>query len=202
MILTYEKPFSQSCEENKQVIFETIAPFLADKTSVLEIASGTGQHAVFFASQLPHLTWQTSDLIESHVGIHQWLDEVNLENIHRPVELNVSESEWPSCRYDAVFSANSFHIMANQNVEDFFANISSVLQNNAYVIIYGPFNYKGEFTSQSNANFDVWLKSRHPQSGIKDFEWCNQLAMNAGLNLVDDIAMPVNNRILVWRKSE
>ena len=199
MILNYKKPFSQSCEDNKQVIFETIAPFLAQKKSVLEIASGTGQHAVFFAEQLPHLTWQTSDLLESHVGIHQWLDEANLENLYRPVELNVSESKWPSFTYDAVFSANSFHIMAHQNVEDFFANISKVLQPDAHVMIYGPFNYNGEFTSQSNANFDVWLKNRNPQSGIKDFEWCNDLAKKAGLGLIEDIEMPVNNRILVWQ---
>ncbi|WP_321276364.1 DUF938 domain-containing protein [Thiomicrorhabdus indica] len=196
------KPFSQSSEENKTVIFESIHPYLANKSSVLEIASGTGQHAVYFSSQLPHLTWQTSDLIESHSGICQWLDEADLPNIHRPVELNVSESQWPDCKYDAVFSANSFHIMSQQNVVDFFANIADVLQEGAHVLIYGPFNYNNAFTSESNANFDVWLKHRNPQSGIKDFEWCHQLAMDAGLILENDIEMPVNNRILVWSKSE
>lgn len=199
MSLEQSKPFSQSCEENKQVIFDTIAPFLAQKNSVLEIASGTGQHAVFFSSQLPHLTWQTSDLLESHFGINQWLDEASLSNVHPPVELNVSESTWPSCTYDVIFSANSFHIMAHQNVEDFFANISKVLQPDAHVMIYGPFNYNGAFSSESNARFDDWLKARNPKSGIKDFEWCNQLAQNAGLILVDDIQMPVNNRMLIWQ---
>ena len=199
MTFVTTKPFSQSCEENKQVIFETISPFMEDKKSVLEIASGTGQHAVFFASQLPHLTWQTSDLIKSHVGIHQWLDEANLQNIYRPVDLNVSESNWPCCTYDAVFSANSFHIMSEQNVMDFFSRLPAVLKQGAHVLIYGPFNYNRQFTSESNARFDDWLKQRNPQSGIKDFEWCNQLAVNSGLELVEDIEMPVNNRILVWK---
>lgn len=202
MKLETSKPFSQSCEENKHVIFKSIQPYLANKSSVLEIATGTGQHAVFFAEKLPHLTWQTSDLIDSHSGICQWLDEANLPNIHRPVELNVSNSQWPNCKYDAVFSANSFHIMSQQNVVDFFANISNVLEAGAHVLIYGPFNYNNAFSSESNANFDVWLKQRNPQSGIKDFEWCHQLAIEAGLTLESDIEMPVNNRILVWSKLE
>lgn len=138
MTIITSKPFSQSCEENKQVIFETISPFMEDKKSVLEIASGTGQHAVFFASQLPHLTWQTSDLNESHAGIQLWLDEAELPNVYRPVELNVSESEWPCRTYDAVFSANSFHIMGTQNVKDFFAKLPSVLTKGSHVLIYGP----------------------------------------------------------------
>lgn len=194
------KPFSQSCEDNKVVILETIADYLQSIDSVLEVASGTGQHAVYFAENLPHLTWQTSDLLDSHVGIRQWLHEAGLPNTLEPFELNVSESPWPSKRYGALFSANSFHIMGKQNVIDFFANVSAVLNDNALVLIYGPFNYNGEFTSDSNANFDVWLKNRNPLSGIKDFEWCNQLAEQAGLNLVDDIEMPVNNRVLVWKK--
>jgi len=194
------KPFSQSCEENKAVILEAITPYLQSKTSVLEVASGTGQHAVYFAENLPHLTWQTSDLLESHAGIKQWLSEANLSNTLEPFELNVSESAWPDATYDALFSANSFHIMGEQNVEDFFANVSKVLNDNAVVMIYGPFNYNGSFTSQSNANFDVWLKNRNPLSGIKDFEWCNELAEQAGLKLINDIEMPVNNRILVWQK--
>lgn len=194
------KPFSQSCEENKQVIFQAIQGFLEARKTVLEIASGTGQHAVFFAEQMPHLSWQTSDLIESHAGIKRWIADSKLDNILPPLYLNVSEDCWPSATYDAVFSANSFHIMGKENVEDFFAHISQVLNPNAVVMIYGPFNYHGRFTSESNARFDEWLKQRNPQSGIKDFEWCNQLAEQAGLFLLDDIEMPQNNRILVWKK--
>lgn len=199
---SHNKPFSQSSEENKQVILQNISPLLEDKQMVLEIASGTGQHAVFFAQQMPHLTWQTSDLLESHSGINQWIAEADLPNVLTPLSLNVSEDSWPNTRYDAVFSANSFHIMGKQNVEDFFKNVSKVLNDNALVLIYGPFNYNGQFTSESNANFDIWLKNRNPQSGIKDFEWCDALANKAGLTLLDDFEMPMNNRILVWKKSK
>lgn len=198
---THSKPFSQSCEENKQVILDAIHPLLSDCSSVLEIASGTGQHAIHFAQNLPHLSWQTSDVVECHPGIQQWLAETNLKNVSAPIGLNVSEDPWPSAQYDAVFSANSFHIMSHQNVEDFFANLHQVLNPNAIVAIYGPFNYQGKFTSESNARFNHWLQQRDPNSGIKDFEWCNQLAQQAGLNLLDDIEMPQNNRILVWQTS-
>lgn len=194
------KPFSPSAEENKVVIFETITPFLQSRASVLEVASGTGQHAVYFAKQLPHLIWQTSDLLESHNGIKQWLDAAHLPNTRAPLALDVSQSSWPKATYDALFSANSFHIMSQQNVVDFFAHTSKVLNDNAVVMIYGPFNYRGAFTSESNAKFDVWLKSRNPLSGIKNFENCNRLATQAGFTLIDDIAMPANNRIIIWQK--
>lgn len=195
------KPFSQSSEENKQVILQKIQPLLSSKKTVLEIASGTGQHAVYFAKQMPHLVWQTSDLKESYAGIQLWLNEAGLENALAPLELNVSKSTWPSTAFDAVFSANSFHIMSKRNVEDFFDKVGTVLNTGAIVMIYGPFNYAGKFTSESNASFDNWLKQRDPLSGIKDFEWCNELAEKAGLTLIDDIEMPVNNRILVWQNS-
>lgn len=194
------KPFSTSCEENKQVIFHAIQPYLRSRQSVLEIASGTAQHAIHFAAQLPHLTWQTSDLIESHPGICQWLSDTQLENIYPPIELNVSRLEhWPHNQFAAVFSANSFHIMAKENVEDFFQQLPKVLMKKAVVMIYGPFNYNGNFTSDSNARFNDWLKQRNPNSGIKDFEWCNKLAQKSGLQLIDDIDMPQNNRILIWQ---
>jgi cyclopropane fatty-acyl-phospholipid synthase-like methyltransferase len=193
------KPFAPSSEENKHVILEAISPFLMPRSTVLEIGSGTGQHAVHFAAEMPHLTWQTSDLMESHNGIQQWIADAELANVLPPLCLNVSEDAWPSESYDAVFTANSFHIMAHKNVEDFFANIASVLNENGIIMIYGPFNYNGQYTSESNARFDVWLKQRNPDSCIKDFEWCNGLAENAGLSLLDDIKMPQNNRILVWQ---
>ncbi|WP_024851239.1 DUF938 domain-containing protein [Hydrogenovibrio kuenenii] len=194
------KPFAQSSEENKHVILQAIQSFLNDRSSVLEIGSGTGQHAVHFAEQMPHLSWQTSDLIESHNGIKQWISDANLNNVLPPLLLNVSENNWPTTSYDAIYSANSFHIMAKQNVQDFFSNVNNVLNQNGVVMIYGPFNYNGQYTSESNARFDGWLKQRNPASCIKDFEWCNQLAEMAGLTLLEDIEMPQNNRILVWTK--
>lgn len=201
MTYLHQKPFSGSSEENKQVILEAIQPWLANKKSVLEIASGTGQHAIHFATALPHLTWQTSELADNIAGILQWLDEAQLANIQAPLELDVSCHAWSNQTYDAVFSANSFHIMGETHVQDFFKNLPKVLNPKAVVIIYGPFNINERFTSESNAQFDCWLKDRNPDSGIKDKEWCNQLAQTAGLRLMDDIEMPQNNRILVWQKT-
>lgn len=196
----FSKPFAQSSDENKHVILQAIRPFLKAPSAVLEIASGTGQHAVYFAENMPHLTWQTSDLIETHIGIKQWIAEAGLSNVLPPLCLNVSEDDWPTTTYDAIFSANSFHIMAKRHVEDFFKNVSQVLGKHGIVMIYGPFNDQGGYTSDSNERFDFWLKQRNPQSGIKDFEWCNQLAKSAELTLLKDIKMPQNNRILVWKK--
>lgn len=194
------KPFSESSEQNKHVILEAIEPFMQSCKTVLEVASGTGQHAVFFSANLPHIIWQTSDLLESHSGIQQWILEANLDNVLPPIKLNVSKDHWPNSQFDVVYSANSFHIMSQDNVRDFFNQVSSVLNLTGLVIIYGPFNYHGNFTSESNARFNDWLISNNPASGIKDFEWCNELAEKAGLVLVTDIEMPHNNRILVWQK--
>lgn len=200
LLESINKPFSPSSEENKHVILGVIQKWLTDSKTVLEIASGTGQHAVHFAENMPNLTWQTSDLPESHSGINLWIKESALTNILPPLNLNVSEDNWPVVTYDAVYSANSFHIMSKQNVMDFFSHINSVLNPTGLVIIYGPFNYNGQFTSPSNANFDIWLKQRNEKSGIKDFEFCHALALNAGLKLTKDIEMPQNNRILIWTK--
>ena len=199
MTFLQQKPFSGSAEENKQVILEALHPLLITKNSLLEIASGTGQHAVHFGKALPHLTWQTSELNENIPGILQWLEEAQLTNVLAPLTLNVSDADWPSTTYDAIFSANSFHIMSETQVSDFFNNLPKVLQTGTLVMIYGPFNINGRFTSESNAQFDCWLKQRNPLSGIKDKDWCDALAKQAGLQLMDDIIMPQNNRILVWK---
>lgn len=200
-MMNLSKPFSQSSEENKQVIFDAIQDLLIDKKTLLEIASGTGQHAIFFSQKLPALTWQTSDLKPALPGITQWLEEANLDNLRAPIYLDVSKHTWPIKKYDAVFSANSFHIMSRQNVIDFFNQVKNGLEPNALILIYGPFNYQDQFTSDSNARFDRWLKNQNPESGIKSFEWCNQLAEENGLSLLKDIEMPQNNRVLVWQFS-
>jgi cyclopropane fatty-acyl-phospholipid synthase-like methyltransferase len=196
------KPFSPSSEENKQVILEVLKPLLSESKNVLEVASGTGQHAAYFAEQMPHLQWQTSDLKENHPGIRQWIAEAALQNIALPIPLNVSTDPWPEKTFDVVFSANSFHIMKQQNVIDFFTNISSKINKRGFIIIYGPFNYDGRFTSESNARFDAILQSRNCGSGIKDFESCNTLAEIGGFRLIEDFEMPQNNRILVWQKKD
>lgn len=193
------KPFSEACEENKQPILEELKRLFADAKEVLEVGSGTGQHALYFAEGLPHLYWQTSDRIENHAGICAWLDESPLSNTGRPVALDVSD-DWPLRQFDAVFSANTTHIMAWPEVECLFRGVGSGLAEGGCFALYGPFNYSGEYTSDSNRHFDTWLKQRDPKSGIRDFTQLNALADKHGLAFQEDIEMPVNNRILVWRK--
>ena len=195
------KPFSEACEQNKQPILAVLQQHFAAVQSVLEIGSGTGQHAVFFGAQLPHLQWLTSEVAELHAGICAWLDEAYLLNVSRPVALDVNQAVWPVDRVDAVFSANTVHIMDWPSVEKMFAGIGRVLQTHGVFCLYGPFNYQGGYTSDSNARFDMWLKQRDPRSGIRDFEALNALAQQHGMTLRADHAMPANNRTLVWEKS-
>ncbi|MBW8371121.1 MAG: DUF938 domain-containing protein [Thiobacillus sp.] len=193
-----DKPFSESCEQNRAPILAVLREVFANRSTVLEIGSGTGQHAVYFGAELPHLRWQTADVPPHHAGIRAWLDEAALQNVLPPLALEVSQVHWRSGRYDAVFSANTLHIMSWPEVEQFFAGVGEVLAPGGVLAIYGPFNYNGTFTSDSNARFDAWLKARDPASGVRDFEAVDALARPQGLVLQQDIAMPANNRTLVW----
>jgi len=177
-----------------------ISPLLSKRASVLEIGSGTGQHAVYFAQQMPHLVWHTSDCTPYHAGINSWLTDSGLTNVVKPIELNVSTSRWPISDVDAVFTANSLHIMSADDVSNLIAGVGKLLQPQGDFIIYGPFNYGSEYTSESNWRFDQWLKSRDPLSGIKDFEAIESQARSMAMNLVKDYAMPANNRILHFVK--
>jgi cyclopropane fatty-acyl-phospholipid synthase-like methyltransferase len=193
------KPFSESCEQNKQPILEVIQNCFADRRKVLEIGSGTGQHAVFFAQNMPHLIWQTSDRAENHVGIHAWLAEAHLPNTRAPLLIDVADI-WPEVEVDAVFSANTTHIMHWDEVEAFFAKVGKVLPDGGLFVLYGPFNYGGQYTSASNARFDDWLKARDPLSGVRNFEDLDKLAQAAKMHLEEDVTMPANNRTLCWKK--
>lgn len=178
-----------------------LAEEFADRSRVLEIGSGTGQHAVFFGARLPQLSWQTSDMAANHAGILAWLEEAGLTNVHPPIELDVRETEhWPDARFDAVFSANAVHIMGWDAVQAMFEGLGRVMEAGARLALYGPFNYGGEYTSESNARFDQWLKGRDPASGIRNFEDLNALARAQGMQPARDHAMPANNRILIWDK--
>ena len=194
------KPFSESCERNKGPIFDIIAPLLANKSSLLEVGSGTGQHAVYFGEKFNHLRWQTSDRTENHGAINQWLDDAKLDNVLPPLSLDVIQDPWPECMFDAVFSANTAHIMPWEAVEAMVTGIGQVLNTSGVFMLYGPFNYNGQFTSESNVRFEQWLKAQAKHQGIRDFEAVNQLAGNAGLQLLNDFSMPANNRIVVWQK--
>lgn len=197
-----EKPFSPSCERNQGFIFDKLAPIIEQYgiKTVLEIASGTGQHGVFFARQLNSLLWQPSDLANSLEGISLWVDEAKLNNMLAPIELDVA-GQWPTKTYDAIYTANSLHIMSAQNVERFFQNLSWVSLSGCLLMVYGPFNRGGAFTSESNAAFDTWLKIQNPLSGIRDFEWVNSLAKTQGFKLLADHALPANNCFIIWQKT-
>jgi len=193
------KPYSEACERNKQPILAVLTEIFAYRKHVLEIASGTGQHAIHFAHALPHLTWQPSEIAENIEGIHAWLEEAQLPNVNAPLTLNVNDAHWPVTAVDAIFNANTVHILSWPEVERLFTHIARVIQPGGVVCLYGPFNYGGRFTSESNARFDDWLKSRNPNSGVRDFEQLNKLAATHRLELQRDIEMPSNNRILVWQ---
>jgi len=197
-----DKPFSESSAENREPILSVLREVFASCSEVLEIGSGTGQHAVYFGAELSHLSWQTADLPQHHAGIRMWLNEAALPNVLAPIALDVNRSDWLERRYDAVFSANTLHIVSWPEVEKLFAGVGTVLQPGGVLAVYGPFNYNGQFTSPSNARFDQWLKDRDPASGVRDFEAVDALAREQNLILERDIAMPVNNRTLVWRRMQ
>lgn len=194
------KPFSEPCERNKEPILAILRELFADRRVVLEIGSGTGQHALHFARALPHLVWQTSDLPANHAGIRAWLAEAALANTPAPIALDVDADVWPVATVDAIFCANTIHIISWPFVARMFEGIGRVLADGGLLVLYGPFNYKRQFTSESNARFDVWLKNRDPVSGIRDFEKVDALARAQGLRLFGDHEMPANNRTLVWRR--
>ncbi|HEU5176574.1 MAG TPA: DUF938 domain-containing protein [Burkholderiales bacterium] len=184
------KPFSEASERNRGPILAILRRVFKDRKRVLEIGSGTGQHAAYFSAELPHLVWQASDVAEHLPGIRQWVSDP------APIELDV-DKPWPKVQADAVFSANTCHIMSWPQVERLFAGIGRLRPE--VLALYGPFNYHGRHTSESNARFDAMLRGRDPLSGIRDFEKVNALAQAAGLALAEDNAMPANNRLLVWR---
>ncbi|HVT33741.1 MAG TPA: DUF938 domain-containing protein [Rhodanobacteraceae bacterium] len=195
-----EKPFAPACERNRDPILAVLRAHFADRARVLEIGSGTGQHAVHFAAAMPFLVWQTSDVAGNLPGIRTWLDEAELANTPPPIALDVDGDAWPAMPFDAIFSANTLHIMSWPEVERLFAALGRITTPDAKLAIYGPFNYAGAFTSDSNAAFDASLKARAPHMGIRDIEAVDALARKAGFAMIDDAAMPANNRTLVWQR--
>lgn len=196
-----EKPWSAACERNRGPILEVLRDVFADRRDVLEIGSGTGQHAVHFAAAMPWLRWQASERAENLPGLTLWLDEAALPNTSAPLTLDVARGPWPDHRYDAVFSANTLHIMAWSEVEQLFAALADRLTDDATVVIYGPFNDDGRPDCQSNAAFDASLKARSSHMGLRDQRAVEALARDIGLEWQQTVRMPANNRCLVWRRS-
>jgi cyclopropane fatty-acyl-phospholipid synthase-like methyltransferase len=194
------KPFAAATERNSLPILEVIRSEFEHASTVLEIGSGTGQHAVSFGNALNHLFWQTSELIENHAGIHAWLDEEGLPNVRKPIELDVMAADVSPQDYDAVFSANTAHIMSYEAVEKMFSLVGKTLRENGIFCLYGPFRQGGEFNTQSNADFDRSLRERNPEMGIRDLEALDKLGESGGMVRERLYAMPANNSLAVWRK--
>jgi SAM-dependent methyltransferase len=198
---TADKPFWPACERNKVPILEILRSEFAGASRVLEIGSGTGQHAAFLAPKLPHLVWQTSDVAANHSAIDAWIADSGAINLKAPVRLDVARDAWPDARsFDAVFSANTVHIMSWREVLAMLHGISGVLTIGGTFCLYGPFAYDGEHTSESNRDFDAMLRERDPESGIRDARVLATEAAARGLEAVGDHEMPANNRILVFRR--
>ncbi|MDE2306723.1 MAG: DUF938 domain-containing protein [Xanthomonadaceae bacterium] len=194
-----DKPHAPSCERNREPILAVLRDRFADRRRVLEIGSGTGQHAVHVAAAMPQLVWQTSDRAENLPGIRAWLDEAALPNTPAPLELDVAGA-WPRATFDAVFSANTLHIMAWPEVQQLFAGLPGVTGAGAILAVYGPFNDRGRYSSDSNAAFDRWLRERGAHMAIRDAAAVDALAERAGFALIDDLAMPADNRCRIWRR--
>lgn len=202
--MTANLPFSQACENNKQPILEVLQKELQDYTHVLEVGSGTGQHSVYFAPRLPHLQWQTSDVLDNHPAIQAWHDNYSAVNLHAPLAFDLMTDSIPTSKinqsFDAVFTANTLHIIAWYLVERLFELVGEALPLDGKLIVYGPFNEHGRYTSASNQSFDLSLRQRDPNSGIRHKEDVVALAKKHDLTLKNEYQLPANNQILVFKK--
>jgi hypothetical protein len=194
------KPFSEACERNQGPILQVLREAFVGRRKVLEVGSGTGQHAVYFGRHLPELIWQPTDRAEHLADIRLWVEEAALPNVLPPLALDVNDDPWPATGADALVTANTLHIMSWDEVRTFFRRLGTYLPRDAVVAAYGPFNYDGHHSSESNARFDLMLRERDALSGIRDFEAVDALAREQGFAPAADYAMPANNRTLLWTR--
>ena len=188
--------FSQASENNKFPILDVLKRHLINRSSLLEVGGGTGQRAAIFARHFPEHVWQSSDIPSNLKILNLRLANAKLKNLPLATSLNVNEETWNYGFYDAIFSANCLHIISEDSVINLLRGAGKHINYGGVLLVYGPFKYRGKFTTESNVGFDRWLKARDPESGIRDFEWTNELAEEVGFSLVEDNAMPANNRLL------
>lgn len=197
------KQYQESCERNKVPILAVLREVLPSEGLVLEIGSGTGQHAAYFARHLPHLCWQPTDVAEENLAsISAWAAEAQAANLRPPRILDLWSDAWPIERAQAVVCINTIHIVAWLAVERLFSGVARVLGAGGTLFVYGPYRYRNRPLEPSNEEFDRWLKVRDPASGIRDFEAVNALAVGSGLRLAGDQPMPANNRSIWWVRTE
>ena len=193
--------FSQAADNNKAAILEVLAEQLPRQARLIEIGSGAGQHAIHMAAVLNHVLWQPTDVAIVLPMLTSNISEYGTDNILSPTALDLATQEWPAQNYDCVYSANVMHIVSTELGENLIRGAAKMLTADGMLALYGPFKYEGNFTSSSNADFDLWLKARDEQSGIRDFEWVHDLAARSGLQLLLDQRMPANNQTLIFKVS-
>ena len=191
-------PYSDACERNRGPILEVLSSCFADRLQVLEIGSGTGQHAVYFAAHLPHLTWHPTERLGSISTLSARIAAEGGTNVSTPTVLDVRQAVWPIRHVDAVFTANTLHIMSWQEVRELFARTAAVLEPRGKMCVYGPFRYDGRYTSDSNREFDLVLKARDADSGLRDLNDLKTLSSSVGLTLTADHDLPAFNRLLTF----
>ncbi|MBY0515873.1 MAG: DUF938 domain-containing protein [Bacteriovoracaceae bacterium] len=195
------KPFSPSSERNKEAILEVLSGVISlSDRRILEIGSGTGQHAVFFAKHFPHAEWYPTDVTANLKGINQWVEEAGLFNLQKAQRMEVGKDELPKLKFDVIFTANTFHIMHWKECKSLIKMFAGRLREDSRVVIYGPFKIDGKFTSESNEAFDQELKMSDPMSGIRSFEDVNNNMIKVGFELVNNVSMPANNQMLIYRR--
>lgn len=194
--------YSPAAENNKSSILSVLENYLCDGDRVLEIGSGSGQHAIHVSSALQNVLWQPSDRAVALPLLRANIREYGTPNLSEPIEINLGHlPESSRTPTQCVYSANVMHIVSKPLGGRLIRWAGEILVDRGFLILYGPYKYDGEFTTQSNADFDLWLKDRDPHSGIRDFEWVTQLATQAGLGLIEDHSMPANNQCLIFQKS-
>jgi cyclopropane fatty-acyl-phospholipid synthase-like methyltransferase len=196
-----DKPYSPACERNKDPILSILKQFITkDDARVLEIGSGSGQHAVYFAPEFPFLKWFPTDVSANLPGMRLWFEEAKLKNIEPPQRIEVGKDELPKLKFDVIYTANTFHIMHWKECKSLIKMMGGRLREGSRVFIYGPFKYEGAFTSESNEAFDKSLRERDPMSGIRSFEDVNNAMFKNGFELLGDFDMPANNQMLVFSR--
>lgn len=191
------KPFSQACENNKEPILDVLDRVLVSSKKLLEIGSGTGQHAAYFAPRLTHLQWHTSDMPANHSGIKAWIEDVSVKNLHQPMAFTIGINDWLLGHFDAVYTANTTHIMQPSEAQLMMKLVADNLPVGGIFCQYGPYNFQGQYTSESNAAFDQHL-NQQGCGGIRDID--ELILWAKPLTLIEKVRMPANNFMLIWQK--
>ena len=192
--------FSQAADNNKTPILNTFSEWLSNDELVLEIGSGSGQHAIHIAKALQKIRWQPTEHPSALQPLMNNISSFGSPNILAPESLDLAAVEWPTESVDCVYSANVIHIIDETLGRRLIETAAESLRAGGLLALYGPFKYQGDFTTTSNAEFDNWLKDRNSRSGIRDFEWVMRLAQDSGLTFMEDRSMPANNQFLAFRR--